>query len=713
MTSATLRPITLLLAVAVGLQASPSAGAYYGASMRLVYDAANQGLNGGNGYKTYDNASGTLAWGESYIMMSYAAMYRATGEASYLVTLVDHALHVLESRDSVKGLKDFAGKSRPCWQSSKYSADGKGYCWVVHSGMITYPMADLVLLVNGDPKLKAVPIPTGKLAGKTLGQAAAQIATEVEKVVATHDFQYKSGPAAGEGHYRGDPAATATAPTIAGKALPLNQMNAMGRTLVALWKATGKAVYQQKAKALAAYLHNRMALSGQGYVWTYWGTTWSQGKGEDISHAAINVDFAALCQQHGLVFTTTDLRRLGRTLFDKVHRSTDAVADLVDGSGSTGNYKWSVGRWLNLTPHEARVWPVAANILRGTTSTSSGSVLLGLANVARWAPPLREYTFYHVDWKDLGTHRRATAYGANILILPTKPTERYALKLGYRAGKLTWVDQWDGKAYNHDLRLAPATGSAFTWVYVPYDPKIYHAYSGAKALYQFTDSFVSGQGIEVKEVAPVTAPTIPALTAPPATVGTNYQLTAKGSGDAPLLWSISGGPAGLRIGLKTGLITWTPTAADLPGIAVTLRLINDSGEATLPLAIKVSSPGSDAGVTDLSGEGEGGAGDAATDYDAASSDGASRDLPAASGDAGPATTEGEGCACQVGSEAGAPAGGTPAGGTPLALVVIAALLARLRRRNCTSCSNRDAGSAPTRGIRCPTPGPRIWPLRGG
>ena len=62
---------------------------------------------------------------------------------------------------------------------------------------------------------------------------------EAKKVVATHDYQYKSGPKAGEGYYQGDPAATAVVPSVAGKALPLNQMNTMGRAQVLLWKATG------------------------------------------------------------------------------------------------------------------------------------------------------------------------------------------------------------------------------------------------------------------------------------------------------------------------------------------------------------------------------------------------------------------------------------------------------------------------------------------
>ena len=130
-----------------------------GASARLAYDAANLALNGGEGYQTADNKTGTLAWGEAYIMMSYAAMYRATNDAAYLVNLASHARSVLDHRDSVLGWKDYAGNSRPCWQSTKYSDNQEPVCWVVHSGMITYPMADLARIVAKDPALQALPVP--------------------------------------------------------------------------------------------------------------------------------------------------------------------------------------------------------------------------------------------------------------------------------------------------------------------------------------------------------------------------------------------------------------------------------------------------------------------------------------------------------------------------------------------------------------------------
>ena len=665
------RALSLVLCLALSLP--PAAAHAGGASARLVYDAANLKLNSGNGYKTHSNASGTLAWGESYIMMSYAAMFRGTGEASYLVSLADHALSVLDQRDSAKKLKDWAGKSRPCWQATKYSSGNKPYCWVVHSGMIAYPMIDLVWLVKQNPALSSVPVSSTM----TLNQAATKVLAEVEKVVATHDFQYVSGPKSGEGYYRGDPAAKAVVPTVAGKALPLNQMNTMGRTLVLLWKVTAKSAYLTKAKALATYLRNRMKAYGATYVWTYWGSTWSKGGGEDISHAAINADFAVLCHEHGLVFSTSDMQRLGRTLFDNIHKDTNTAADRVDGTGTSGSYKWAVGRWLNLSPYEPRVWPVAANIYRSTTSSTSGQVILSLANVARHAPPIREYTFYPYDWTDMGSYKKAAKYGANILLLPPDPKKHYALRLGYRASRAASVDQWKKPAYHKNHRLAITSGSAFTWVYVPYDPAIHYPYSGPRVLYQFTDSFSSGKGIEVMEVAAVKDPQILTSSAPAAKVGQAYSLTAKGSGDKPLLWGLApGAPLGMKIGLQSGIISWTPSPGDVPGVSITLKLENDSGEASAKLSISVQGLTPDAGISDA-GIPDARVQDLAGLADQGGKDSSPRDGKAlldqaASNDsvAGDQSVVEGGCQCR--------AGGAPPDWTLLSLLALGALIRRRR-----------------------------------
>ncbi len=553
-----------------------------GASARLAYDAANLALNGGEGYQTADNKTGTLAWGEAYIMMSYAAMYRATNDAAYLVNLASHARSVLDYRDSVLGWKDYAGNSRPCWQSTKYSDNQEPVCWVVHSGMITYPMADLARIVAKDPALQALPVPWGG----TLGEAAQTILAAVLDTVATHEAEWKTGPGSGEGYYRGDPSAPVA--SVAGKALPLNQMNAMGMTLAAIADGAGDAQAEQKAKGMCAYLRHRMTEDGARMVWTYWGDAWTGSNGEDISHAALNVEFASLCHARGWFFTLADMVRIARTLFEKVHVDSDTAWDRIDGTGAGNTYRTAVGRWLTVSPFDPRVWAVGANAYRTPDTTPNGGDLHALSLIALHAPAVRGHTFYTVDWQDLGDSRKATANDANILILPPQPAQRYALKLRYKASRVSSVQQWDGTAYHANIRLAPASTLDTGWI--PYDPAIYMAYSGASALYQLHDAFVAGQGIEVQEAAPVVEPSISPPTLAETQVGASVQVVLQGAGDPPLLWSLVQGPASASLDLQSGALSWTVAQADAPLASFTVRLTNDSGSATATFTVPVLNP---------------------------------------------------------------------------------------------------------------------------
>jgi len=279
---------------------------------------------------TLGDASG-LAWGESYVLKSYVAMYEGTGKTSYLEELVRRGDRVLAFRDDRRKVQDVVRERvMPSWSTGKYS-DGKRYAWIVHAGMITYPLARFAWLVKSRPEL-----------GKAFGAKAAAYEKDVIETVKAFDKYWKEGPGKGEGFYWG---------LVLGKALPLNQQNALGRTQVMLWLTTGQAVYKERAEKLARYFKNRMKLTEDRYTWAYW----DQGGAEDISHAAINVDFAYLCYRGRLVFEKEDMARLARTL-QHCGRGKEGFALTVDGQGET-NYSMQAGRWghLGFVSPEVRV----------------------------------------------------------------------------------------------------------------------------------------------------------------------------------------------------------------------------------------------------------------------------------------------------------------------------------------------------------------------
>ena len=93
-----------------------SAGTY-----QEAFDRFDGLLNGGQGYSNSSNLNATLAWGESYIMMGYMAMFRATEDPQYLRQLIDHAENVILQRDDSTGQTDYLGRSEAAWSCTKYT----------------------------------------------------------------------------------------------------------------------------------------------------------------------------------------------------------------------------------------------------------------------------------------------------------------------------------------------------------------------------------------------------------------------------------------------------------------------------------------------------------------------------------------------------------------------------------------------------------------
>lgn len=538
---------------------------------RIRYEEANAAINNGDGYKTHNNENATLAWGESYIMMSYIAMYRATGDPLYLDRLADHADHVHASRDDIAGVTEFNGKSSACWRCTKYQPNNEPYCYVVHSGMLTYPMADFSAVVYETPGLWELPT----YDGATYKEKADLFVARVQEVVAYHEFQWHIGPGAGQGHYVFDPAASFL--TYAGAEMPLNQQNAMGRTLVALYLATGEPGYLQKATGLANRFAAALTLQGNGaYAWNYWGDGYSS-PGEDISHAAINVDFARVCGENDIVFSQTDLQRFGNTFFNNVYKDSNTLADNVGGTGSVngGSYKPQCGRWVPFAPYHPSVYTVVRNIYDGyDTATGSGSVVLGFANLALYEPKAVPHFFYYVDWSDEGDYMKSSAQNANILATPLDPAERVMTPITYRSEVFASAQQWDDVVYHEVARLA-ATGSSWRTLWLPYLPEHWHPYWTGGALFQFTES--PFEGMEVMKPQPFAPPEITTQSLAPATSGEAWSQTLEGVGDGPLAWGLEEAPPGMTVQWDTGVLSWNPALGPPGMVPVEVLLDSDYG----------------------------------------------------------------------------------------------------------------------------------------
>ena len=305
------------------------------------------------------NDPGQMAWSDSYVLMSYIAMYEGTGDTVHLDRFVKHYDEVLSVRDSKTGRRDeFRGRVMPSWGSANYS-DGKRTAWLVHSGMLTYPAASFVRLVGEDSKLRE------KYKGK-----ADEYLAGIEQIVTAYNEEWKDGPARGEGYYDSKPIGP----------LPLNQQNALGRTFVQLWAITKKSSYRDKATKLAHYFKNRVRLMGNGaYAWEYYGG--KEGRGEDVSHAAINADFAVLCYRNHIVFTRDDMVRFAATFTKNICKPDRSFSATVSGSGTLSTDRGQLGRWLNLSEFDRGIYDV---VLKDLRENPQYRTLNGLANLVKW-----------------------------------------------------------------------------------------------------------------------------------------------------------------------------------------------------------------------------------------------------------------------------------------------------------------------------------------
>ncbi len=280
---------------------------------------------------------GEIAWGESYQLDALAEMFAVTHDPKYAELIVKLSDWMVKSRDDRQNLRDeFRDRVVAAWGSTNYS-QGKRYVWAVHTGMIVAPMARFAAVVRSDPKLKA-----------RWGEDAERLLKIAGEAVAVHDADYRDGPGADEGYLYS---------LFLKKNLPLNMQNALARAWLAIDDASGTPKYSKRVTRLAQFLKNRMRPMDDGaYVWAYWPPLEGAADSyEDISHAAINVDFLVRCYEHHLVFRPEDVARLEKTLLRRVLVADDRISDTVGGGEKFNTYRSAGLRWSRLARHSSAV----------------------------------------------------------------------------------------------------------------------------------------------------------------------------------------------------------------------------------------------------------------------------------------------------------------------------------------------------------------------
>ena len=298
---------------------------------------------------------GVYAWGEAHLLYAYMVQYEATGERRYLETLAKRIRVMLDLRDSLHGKRDeVRGCIMPSWGSVYFSQNtpyaGKRTCWLVHAGMILYPMARFAREVRGSAELK-----------ERFGELALEIIVVADEILQAYEPYWRE-----QESFTGDGFEGWYCEPILGidRPMPMNQMNAWGRGMLEVDLAIREPLWQEHVESLARFFRNRIVFSVDGScVWSYWpggdfkvsGCDGRGIKGEDFSHAAINGDFALACCRAGVVFSESDIVAMARTVTEKIHLGGGNFADFIDGSGVSGAYCNSVAWWGELAEFDEEI----------------------------------------------------------------------------------------------------------------------------------------------------------------------------------------------------------------------------------------------------------------------------------------------------------------------------------------------------------------------
>jgi len=351
------------------------------AQLKEVFDRLDSQVNNGDGYKDYLNPDGfptgaLLAWSESYLMQAYAEIFRATGDEKYLDKLYEHVESVLNNRDERRGKLDYKGDLVPAWGTNRYTKGSEWKHFVVHTGMITYPMLQLVLLVR-------------KHSVDRLSAQAEDVLSRVEESIRYHDDQWVVQEAGyGLYVYRED---FYHKPNYV---CPLSQQAVMGRSLLLLGELTGNKVYLHQASDIATAIKASLQDNGnEGYVWGLFVSDKQEDTTvADISHSTATIDFAMLAYQASIVFDQTDMGRFARTVRDLWQNGR--VPRYIDGTGDYA-YDIAVGQYAFLAQFDPEIWDLCHDLLFKTYKVDIigrylqedwwGTVMLGIARLASFA----------------------------------------------------------------------------------------------------------------------------------------------------------------------------------------------------------------------------------------------------------------------------------------------------------------------------------------
>lgn len=266
------------------------------------------------------------------------------------------------------------------------------YVFAVHTGMVAYPLALFARVVAETRGLH-----------RKYGAAGKRAAAAAAAAIAFHDDEFVINDAG-----LGDYVWPRNAPIpFDGLIQPYNQSHGPGQAIVELYRVTGKASYRDRVAAMINSYANGVRTDADGaYVWNYWPVHSELYAGysksddvssytpfysavrsiEDISHAAITIEFLEAAERAGIRHPDLDLTAIARTFVKNVIRSSTEVWFRVDGTTAAvpGNAV-QAARWMPYARYDAELYAQCLRVYDAVQlEPSQGSHALGIGYL-NWA----------------------------------------------------------------------------------------------------------------------------------------------------------------------------------------------------------------------------------------------------------------------------------------------------------------------------------------
>ncbi len=288
-----------------------------------------------DGYSKAEDSS-RLAWSTSYIMMGMLAYYEYNSDTGLIDKLVTWVDNMLMTRDNVTGKVDQKRKRvLPAWSSTKIT--NRNYCWLVHNGMIGYPILWLCKIIRHDPSLKAK-------YGAKVNKYVQDMVLLVDAFKPDWRIHLDTKPPTGQYWH-----------PYYGQYQPFNMQNALGRLLFLLYDLTEERRHLHIATRLSYFQLVNLRKNKHAYIWNYAPSGGhSEEMIEDISHGGIDVDFAWMSYARGVAFKEADMKCLIETL--NVCTKSGGYSRRVDGKGGPNpKLSFHIGRWGHLAYIDEKV----------------------------------------------------------------------------------------------------------------------------------------------------------------------------------------------------------------------------------------------------------------------------------------------------------------------------------------------------------------------